>query len=1212
MALLRPRILAPVLLPLLALLAPWTAAGDAAAPGPVLLVSQTALSPDGGILVFAWRGDLWRVASTGGRADRLTFHPAVDARPRVAPDGKTLAFISNRSGSDQVWQMPLGGGRPRRLTEHTEGYDLDDWFPGGKALLVEARRDHDWRDAGRFFRRPLDRDAPSELLFDAYGSAAQLSPDGKRIAFTREGVAWWRKGYEGSQASQVWIYDVETKTFTKITQHEGGERSPLWAPDGTHLYVTSQESGTFNLWSVDLEGGTRVQLTFFEDDGVLFPTISDDGSVLVFRRLFDLWRFEPSSGMAPTPIAITDGADTDVEPVLRRTLDKATEVAFTDDAREMAFIAGGDVWVMDTELREPKRVTDTPEEERDPVFSPDFEALYFVSDAGGQPDVWKASRLDPKQWWWQNDAFGLERITNDHVAERWLGFTPDGKRLSLLKGRGDVMTMNPDGTDAVVHLSSWNEPSWTFSPDGQWIAYAVSDAEFNEDVWIRRTDGTGEPFNVSRHPDWDGAPYWSPDGRILAFASRRWRDEQDLAYVWLRKTDEEESRRDRTLEKALEKMKGRKKKGPKAAPRPVAESADAAPSDPVAGTWSGRILGDPPVPPDGLALTLVVARGEGGAITASVDVGGMFQGSVSSITYDAASRRVAFSLTTPLGPLAGDGTIDGRRLEGTWTLGAVGSGTFALERAEAEAPAEEGEAGGATKKPDEKAGPEPVAIDFDGLEDRIHRIAIPHSSEGRLLWSPDGKKLAFEATVNGSRGLYTVTFPDDLSPKRLTPTVGSSATWLKTANQIAWLVAGTPATLTPSGKGASYGFRANQEVDLGARHAAAFDQAWRVMRDTFYDARMNNRDWDAVRAKYRPLAAKARRPQDLEQIVDMMLGELNASHMGFSASSSRWSAPGWHEVTGHLGTRFDPTWPGPGLRVRDVVPGTPAAQAKHRIDKGEIVLAIDGHEVGPSTSLARVLTGLPDREVHVRVRNTAGDERDVVLRPTSYGAIRAHLYDEVLEERRAEVEERSGGRLGYLHVRGMSWPSFERFEAELYKVGHGKDGLVIDVRDNGGGFTADHLLTVLTQPRHAITVSRGGGPGYPQDRMVYARWWKPIVVLCNQNSFSNAEIFAHAIKTLRRGPVVGVPTAGGVISTGGTSIMDVGSLRLPGRGWFLLDSGEDMEHNGCVPDHIVWPAPGEMPTGVDRQLEKAVEVLQEEVREAGRRAAPTPRYASER
>jgi tricorn protease len=194
----------------------------------------------------------------------------------------------------------------------------------------------------------------------------------------------------------------------------------------------------------------------------------------------------------------------------------------------------------------------------------------------------------------------------------------------------------------------------------------------------------------------------------------------------------------------------------------------------------------------------------------------------------------------------------------------------------------------------------------------------------------------------------------------------------------------------------------------------------------------------------------------------------------------------------------------------------------------------------------------------------------------------------------------------------MNMPSFHRFERELYAAGAGRQGLIIDVRENGGGSTTDHLLTALTQPRHAITVPRGGGPGYPQDRKVYATWNRPIAVLCNQNSFSNAEIFSHAIKTLNRGPLVGTPTAGGVISTGGTRIMDLGYLRLPFRGWFRLPDGQDMELNGAVPDHVIWPQPEQLPAGMDSQLKKAVRVLQREIKKYNRRPSPTLIKASQR
>jgi tricorn protease len=217
-----------------------------------------------------------------------------------------------------------------------------------------------------------------------------------------------------------------------------------------------------------------------------------------------------------------------------------------------------------------------------------------------------------------------------------------------------------------------------------------------------------------------------------------------------------------------------------------------------------------------------------------------------------------------------------------------------------------------------------------------------------------------------------------------------------------------------------------------------------------------------------------------------------------------------------------------------------------------------------------------------------------------------------MDDNRALVDKISNNQLGYLHIQAMAMPSFEKFEQELYAVASGKQGLIIDVRENGGGSTADHLLTALTQPRHAVTIARNGSQGYPQDRMVYAVWSKPVVVMCNQNSFSNAEIFSHAVKTLKRGKVVGVTTAGGVISTGARQIMDVGTLRTPFRGWYNIETGEDYELNGCVPDVLLWPNPGEMPAGKDIQLEKAIDILTQSVKEDAAKPRPKLIRATER
>ncbi|MEZ5950779.1 MAG: S41 family peptidase [Planctomycetaceae bacterium] len=336
----------------------------------------------------------------------------------------------------------------------------------------------------------------------------------------------------------------------------------------------------------------------------------------------------------------------------------------------------------------------------------------------------------------------------------------------------------------------------------------------------------------------------------------------------------------------------------------------------------------------------------------------------------------------------------------------------------------------------------------------------------------------------------------------------------------------------------------------------------------------------------------------LATIIHLMLGELNGSHLGFSGSD----LPGpanpqqWIEQTAHLGVRFDPNHRGPGLRIRDVIPDGPAAKAGSELRAGELILAINGTVIDPAYDLTQILNGTLARDLTLTVRSVdePPTEREVTLRPISFAAARELLYPMLMQQRHDQVSEKSGNKFGYLHIRSMNQPSFEVFQKQLYELGYGKEGLIIDVRDNGGGFTTDHLLTALTQPRHSITVARDGVPGYPQDRTIYATWHKPIVVLCNQNSYSNAEIFSHAIKGLKRGKLVGVATAG-VISTGAVSIMDIGVLRYPFRGWYSQWTGEDMELSGAVPDVIIWPEPGQLPAGRDVQLEKAIEILAQEV-----------------
>lgn len=1092
---------------------------------PVRLVHEPALSPDGKTVAFGWQGDIWTAPTNGGRATRLTTHSALDSGAAFSPDGAQIAFNSEREGFKMLYTMPADGGEPKQLTFHTDGCDLREWTPDGKGLLVGLARDLSWLRESRSARHAIidanERKAES-VLFDDYGFDGVLSPDGQKLLFMREGSeSWWRQGFKGSRAGQIWLFNRADGSFKQIISDENENRWPLWKPDGKGFYFVRNG----NLWQHDLATGKHTAITNFKDDLVVFPAISRDGKTLVFRVRFDLYRWHPGD-KEPAKIEIEAAHDATTD-ITRVVLEKATDISFTGDGLQMAFISGGDVWVMDTELKEPRRVTHTAEEERDVLFSPDAKSLVFVSDAGGQTDLWKAAPADTKKPWWESAGFTLTKITDDTEAEERPTFMPDGKKLAWLRERGDLMLADADGKNAKRLFESWNAPSYEFSPDGNWIVYSQEDEAFNDDIWLMPVDGSKPAFNLSRHPDDDTRPHWSPDGKMIAWTGQRELDEADIFYVNLRAEDDEKTKRERTLAKAREKFKKPVK------PEPKKEEPKAAP---------------PANKPD-----------------------------------EPKSTPPKVEEPQASAPKAEEKKADDPKPE--------------------VAKAEE-------KKPETKK-PEPPKIDFDHIHERVHRIRIPNTVEHSLVWSPDSKKLAFQSQIEMKKTTRTVEFPDDLTPKPLSNAALTNIIWLKEGDQLTGLLEGKPATL--SGKGGEpkiIAFKAQQSYSRAEKQRAVFDQCWQVMRDHFYDEKLGNRDWDTVRAKYRDMAAEAPDMNDAGECVWLMLGELNGSHLGFTWSSGTTvPSTGWREETAHLGLRFDSTFAGPGWKVRDVIPKSPASRKESRVEAGEVVLKVDGIDVNPSTDVSSVLNGPMERDIVLSVKN-GNKTREVILRPISHTAARRLLYDDWIHENRHAVERASNNTLGYLHISAMDDASFQKFQEELYHAGADKDGLIIDVRENGGGSTTDHLLTALTQPRHAIAIPRGSKtPGYPQDRMIYATWQKPIVVLCNQNSYSNAEVFSHAIKTLKRGQLVGVQTAGGVISTGATAIMDVGTLRLPFRGWYVLSNGQDMELNGAKPDHIIWPQPGDK---TDRQLDKAVEVLKADVETWKKRPQPKLINASKR
>lgn len=1047
----------------------------------IQLQSSATITPDSKTLVFAWAGDIWTSSLQGGKANRLTYHPAPDDTPKVSRDGNFVFFNSNRTGSEQVFRIPIQGGTPDQITFHSEGSSLEDLHPTKPVILVRGYRDHSGRRPYRLIEKNLNPNEDEEIIFDANAKYGRYSPDGKKLLIVRDGAPTYRKGYEGAQASRLWLYDFTKETFTEPVKDKTGCRYPIWAPDGKSFYYVTSRSGAYNIWQHRFNKKGDRQITRYTDDSVFAPAISADGKTIVYRHLLDLHTISSQGKASPEKIDLYHRTTLEHPESETLTFRSTRDATVTPTGLEWAFEAGGEIWAMDTLLKEPNQLTNSPALESDIYFAKNGKYLYYKKDNGVIVNYWRMSKTNSKEFWWNAESFDHQPITKGPKQKYSFSLSPDEEQIAYVEYPGTLYLAKPDGSEARKLIEGWASPSYVWSPDGKHIAYAVEDYNYNSDIYIIATDGKSEPINVSRHPDNDYSPVWSPDGKILAFAGRRHSTQTDLFFVHLRRKTHFRSDRDAKIESARRAM-----------------------------------------------------------------------------SKDPQYKEEKKEETT---------------------------------EAETEKP---------KKEDDDPQGP----IDFEDLYKRIQRIPLNGMSLSRLHWMPDSKNLTFQS--DGS--IHRVEAKAGAKPAVMAKASGPIIRY--SDNDKIYLVAdGVPSFFT-KGRLSSYSFTIPINRDRVQYQRMGFKIAWRVLRDRFYDGRLNNRDWDKIRTKYELAAANAPTANEYARVMALLLGELNASHMGFYPNDfpKQWKFnEAWRSFTPHLGIRLDKK-----NEVTFVHPNGPADRPGSRLHVGDRILKVDDQAIRSDVSLTRTLNGRLDRDIHLSVKGENEEApREVIIRPISYSQARALAQSAHLDKRNTRVKNASKDKIGYLHVARMMWDEFEKFEHHIYERGAGKDGLIIDVRDNGGGFTCDHLLTVLTQPMHAYTVGRNGATGYPQDRHVYASWNKPIVVICNQNSFSNAEIFSHAIKTIDRGKLVGTPTAGGVISTGSATILELGRMRLPGRGWFLPHNGEDMELYGAVPHFIVDVRPGDLSSGKDPQLDKAIEVLKKEVKERSLKLAP-PIYRSNR
>ncbi len=469
------------------------------------------------------------------------------------------------------------------------------------------------------------------------------------------------------------------------------------------------------------------------------------------------------------------------------------------------------------------------------------------------------------------------------------------------------------------------------------------------------------------------------------------------------------------------------------------------------------------------------------------------------------------------------------------------------------------------------------------------------------------------AGAAGQQNLYVYSL-DELSrepavARQLTSTAGfkSDAQFTPDSKEVYYLERGTiHGVALETRQPRPISVTAEMDVDFTREKMAMFAEAWTYLRDLFFDANHNGVDWNAVRTTYEPHIAGASTPDEVRRVISLMLGELNASHMGIAAPSAGGGAGAGGGV-GKLGLFFDRAeYESSGrLRIAEVVPYGPAALSG-QVRKGDFLLAVEGRPVGAHTNLDEALDHTVGKRIALSVASSpeGADKREAVVKPVSTAAEKNLIYRAWVEDRRAYVEHASNGRLGYVHMPDMSAGSLAGLYMDLDTQNQAREGVVIDIRNNNGGFVNVYAIDVLARRGYLNMTPRGFATAPARTQLGQRSLELPTILVTNQHSLSDAEDFTEGYRTLKLGKVVGEPTAGWIIYTSAVQLIDGSTLRMPFIRITTAD-GQPMEMHPRPVDIPVVRALGESYTGHDAQLDAAVRELLSEV-EAHKRAQRTP------
>lgn len=1043
-----------------------------------------------------------------------------------------------------------------------------------------------------------------------------ISPDGTKVAFCYKG--------------DIFTVDVNGGRALQITTNQAYDSDPLWTPDGKRIVFSSYRAGSKDIFITSAEGGVPRRLTDYPgnetplcvlDGGrVLFQAnIQQDAAYGGFPGSPQVWQVDEKAGR---PQLVTS------MPLMAMSVNNSGEVIYEDYKgyedplrKHHQSSVTRDIWLYKPASAQGERFRVTGDgtftkltsfigEDRNPVFAADGKTYYYISEADGTLNVYKASTGnpgEPKQLthFKDNPVRFLSVAGNGTLCFSWNGdlytMTDGGEPKKL-----DITVAKDETENDVEYLTfSTGASSMAVSPDGKEIAVVI-----RGDVFVTSADYKTTK-RITNTPEQERNVSFSKDGRELYYSSERnghWgiyktslTDKKEKRFTYATKFKEElvtsESEtcfqpvvspdgkwvaflRDRT-ELVIKSTKDGKEKS-------LLKGVNYSYADGDQGfEWS----------PDSKYL-LSNYQINGGWNNSDIALIDIESGEITNLTQSGYSDG-NFKWTLKGKAMAWESDKDGYRSHGSW---GAESDIYIMffdgkemtkfyqdkEDAEIAKALEDGDKSEKKIEKEEKKEkkdsvkqaekPEKLVLDLENREFRTARLTRFSGRLGDFYLTQDGTKLFYTTRLEKSYDLCQMDIKkgDVKVIKKgvygsLVPSADDKDLYVFTGSSITKITIASGATSTISFSG-DYEFKPKAERDY------IFGHVWKQVNEKFYDPQIHGIDWAGYKKNYERFMPYIANNFDFQDLLSEMLGELNGSHTGARYSQRSKFTMGW------LGAIYDYDYEGDGLKIAEVLPGGALNLADSEIKAGDIIESIDGQPIKAGESWFGLLRNKAGKKVAIVVKK---GKKDVELFIEPGYSESSLMYRRWVKQREEMTDKMSGGKVGYTHVQGMDSPSFRTVYSKLLGKYRAADAAVVDTRHNGGGWLHDDLATFLSGKEYIRFTPRGQYIGSEP----YNKWRKPSCVLMCEDNYSDACGFPYTYRTLGVGKLIGMPVPGTMTAVWWETQINGMVFGIPQVGSFGLKEGKYLENQQIEPDIKVDNDPASVLRGEDKQLEAAVKEM---------------------